>query len=292
MGYVDKIVKYRYKNYTLRSYCIKNNISYISVVSKIKNGMSIEEAIRLTKLKYIKYEKIKDLSYIAEEYRKKWNNAKTIEEKRMLKNLFFKLDANENVLSKYWEDVILNKKQKNIKQVEIWKTTKENPKYQVSNFGRFRRVNETSTAKYTSVKPYNHNRRCRKNGPTKKVLFVNLGSKAYLAKKVIANAFLENPNNYTCVLQLDNDYKNINVNNLKWVSASYIGKITGYKSKSIPVEVITKNKEIKKYRSVRNCAKNMNVSYQTILDYLNKKVKNPMFTVRYATFKELFKVGD
>jgi len=282
MGYQEKVVKYKYNGQSVRSYCIENNLSYSSVFAKIRKGISIEKAIELTHLKYIKYDETKDLSYIAEQYRVKYKKY-DLANKRILKRMFFQIDASERILVKYWEHITQNIPVADVKEEEIWKTTKENLQYQVSNFSRFRRVNKTATAKYSPIKPFIHTKSRRLNGPTKKVLFVKLGSKEYLAKKVIANAFLDNPYKYTCVMQKDGKLDNIKLDNLKWVSASYFGKTTGHLSKSKPVEVIIDNK-IKKYRSVRNCAKNMGVSYQTVLNYLNlnKKVKNPKFKVRYT----------
>jgi hypothetical protein len=283
MGYCEKVVKYTYKGQSVRSYCRENNVSYYSAHTMLKKGLPVEEVFEKLEKKYFKYDETKDLSQIAEECRKKWLTG-TIEEKRKIKTDFFKIKATEKSLCKYWEDIVLNQKQMNVKQSEMWKPAKEKPEIEVSNYGRFRRVNKNDIPKYSPIKAYRHQKRCRKNGPTKEVLFVKV-DKERMAKKVVANAFVDNPNNWTCVMQIDGNWKNVRADNLKWVSASQYGKMTGHLSKSKPVKVIDKYKNVKEYRSVRQCAKELGVSYQTILDYLNKKVKKPMFNVKWIKVK-------
>lgn len=284
MGYIDKVVKYKYNGQSLASYCRQNKISYDSVRSKIKSGMPIDQAIQETHKKYIKYDEVKDLSPIAEEYRIRYKNA-DLSERTKLKREFFKLDAKEYILDKYWEKIVFNKKI-SVSEQEIWKQTKEHEKYQVSNLGRFRKVNETSTARYSPVKPFLHSKRSRKTSPRRKILCVKLGSKEYSAKKVVANSFVDNPNNYTCVMQIDNNIMNLNAKNLKWISASQYGKLTGYKSKSMPVKVIYDLENEKIYRSARYCAKQLGISYQTVLDYCHNKVRNPKYKIEFEKKEE------
>ncbi|WP_143312405.1 NUMOD1 domain-containing DNA-binding protein [Candidatus Izimaplasma bacterium ZiA1] len=73
-------------------------------------------------------------------------------------------------------------------------------------------------------------------------------------------------------MSIDGDSRNLTVTNIKWISKSEAGKLSGHLSRSKPVIVRKKySKESIIYRSVRSAAKSLNVSYQTVLDYLNKK---------------------
>ena len=75
-----------------------------------------------------------------------------------------------------------------------------------------------------------------------------------------------------CVIGFkDNDPNNLNVPNLFVYSYKEHGLKTGYKAKSMPV-VIEKNNKRVTHRSVRSAAKTLNVSYQTLSDYLNGTV--------------------
>jgi lambda repressor-like predicted transcriptional regulator len=282
MGCVDKVVKYKYKGQSVASYCRENKLSYSFIYSKIRKGMPIEDVIELAHKKYQQYDETTDLSVIAENFRIKYQRS-TSEERRILKKEFFKVNASEHTLEKYWEDIVFNRPQKEIKEIEIWKTTKENPNYEVSNFGRFRRVHKQSEAKYTAVRPYKSSHQNRKGGKVKTKLKIKLGSKEYLAKKIVANAFVENPNNYTCVIEDDGNITNIKASNLKWLSKREVGKMTGHLSKSRKIKLIDPiTKEVKIYRSMRECARQNHVSHETIRDYLKGKVKKPMFEVAWV----------
>ena len=63
--------------------------------------------------------------------------------------------------------------------------------------------------------------------------------------------------------------------NIGFTDRSSLGKKTGHKSKSMAVFKIDKNgNEIEVYRSAREAGKKNFMSYQTVLDRCNHKVKN------------------
>lgn len=67
------------------------------------------------------------------------------------------------------------------------------------------------------------------------------------------------------------------VNNLEPISKQQLGRLTGGSSKSKPVCKIKNGEVISFYRSARQAAKNNFMSYQTVIDRCNGKVKS-----RYA----------
>lgn len=95
---------------------------------------------------------------------------------------------------------------------EIWKPIEnfENL-YSVSNLGNVKSLNYNHTKK-----PKNLKLKTSKNG----YCFVNLSKngkiKPQLVHVLVANAFINNPNNYPVVNHIDGNKQNNNVNNLEW----------------------------------------------------------------------------
>lgn len=71
--------------------------------------------------------------------------------------------------------------------------------------------------------------------------------------------------------------------NLRIVTMSERGKNTGPSSRSKPVELLNDNgKVIESWTSARKAAKDLFVSYQTVMDICNKKIKKkPLINVRW-----------
>ncbi len=90
-----------------------------------------------------------------------------------------------------------------------------------------------------------------------------------------------------CLVGLkDGNQNNISITNLYIYSKKCHGKRTGYLSNSKPV-IIIENGLIFKYRSVREAAKSLYVSYQTLSDYLNNSFESSVLDkedriIRYA----------
>lgn len=89
---------------------------------------------------------------------------------------------------------------------------------------------------------------------------------------LIAEYFLKDYYPGCCVGYKDGNKLNCDVENLYIYSRIQHGKETGYLAKGMPVIIKRKNKATR-YRSIREAAKSINVSYQTLQDYLEKKVK-------------------
>lgn len=95
--------------------------------------------------------------------------------------------------------------------IEIYKTIEEYPNYEVSNMGNVRRKGRkilrplfTKNTGYYMVCLYNE-----------------FGNKRVLIHRLVADAFLPNPNNYPVVNHINEDKTDNRVENLEWCTQSY-----------------------------------------------------------------------
>lgn len=77
-------------------------------------------------------------------------------------------------------------------------------------------------------------------------------------------------------MESDNYYKNLEV-----ICLRELGKRTGHISKSQRVVEVKDNEIIRDWPSARKAAKDLFISYQTVMDYCNKKVKKPMYSLMW-----------
>lgn len=153
--------------------------------------------------------------------------------------------------------------------MEIWKPIPINPKYEVSNFGNFRKKNPKNG--YHPVKAYRkHNK-----------FVITIDSKEYIASRLVANAFIKqlvkgdivfHKNGILC----DNYYKNLLI-----VDRKYCGLSTGHISQSRAVVEVKNNEILRRWRSARQAAKELFINRQTVSDYCNNKVKKKMFNLMW-----------
>lgn len=115
---------------------------------------------------------------------------------------------------------------------EIWKETFFSKNYLVSNFGKVKskdRIVVCNRKKYsdkisfsrkgTQIKPEK-----TKNGYLVLRISINGIKKRYLLHRVVAIAFLPNPNNFPCINHKDGNKENNNIKNLEWCTYSYNNK--------------------------------------------------------------------
>jgi hypothetical protein len=94
---------------------------------------------------------------------------------------------------------------------EEWKTIEEFPEYEISNFGRCRRKNSGRMLKAQILK---------NNDGTEYSYYVFYKDKKrskHSAGKLVAQAFIENPNNYKLIQYIDEDRNNSIFTNIKYV---------------------------------------------------------------------------
>lgn len=100
---------------------------------------------------------------------------------------------------------------------EIWKDIKGyEGKYQVSNLGNVRSLNYRGSGKVKLLRQTSD-----KKGYKRMSLYKNGKMKTCRVHRLVAIAFLPNPNNYKEVNHKDEDKSNNNVNNLEWCTREY-----------------------------------------------------------------------
>jgi hypothetical protein len=104
--------------------------------------------------------------------------------------------------------------------MEIWKKIEAFDGYEVSNLGRVRRwhrwQSKDGIVRFTMLKP---NKLNKKNYW---LIRLSKDGKQYgrMIHRLVADAFLPNPQNYPLVMHLDDNGFNNNVKNLKWGTVS------------------------------------------------------------------------
>ena len=142
---------------------------------------------------------------------------------------------------------------------EIWKDIKgyEN-KYQVSNQGNVRSLNYNHTEK-----PRNLKLKINKYGFAEVKLSKNNKTKDFMVARLVAEAFIPNPENKPQIMHISKDGTNNNVTNLKWAYNSEI-KFHMYKKGSRKIgkpSIYTISYKGKRYKNYNDLAK----------DYRNNK---------------------
>lgn len=104
---------------------------------------------------------------------------------------------------------------------------------------------------------------------------VKCSNKEFVLKHIVAAAFLPEYRKGASVICIDQNELNCSVDNLCVMSARQLGRLAGRKTKSWKVIVTDlRTGKTKKFRSVREAAKALHCSYQTVLDFMKGKYKN------------------
>ena len=156
--------------------------------------------------------------------------------------------------------------------IETWKDIPGyNGKYQCDREGNFRRVYKSG--KTRPIRPY------RKNGTRNKIVVHltddNGKTSQRLVIGIMAITFL-GPAPPGCVPYHKNGALTENhINNIAYINRKELGKITGQKSRRKPVAKINDSGNIVEvYPSARVAARENFMSYQTVIDRCNGKVKS------------------
>lgn len=109
-----------------------------------------------------------------------------------------------------------------MEQIEIWKDISGyEGKYQVSNIGRVKSLQRWSGTKYYNREQILKNHINKRNGYVYVYLTKNNKSKNVRLHRLVAKAFIPNPNDYDDINHKDCNRTNNNVDNLEWCTRSY-----------------------------------------------------------------------
>lgn len=159
--------------------------------------------------------------------------------------------------------------------MEEWKNIKGyEGLYQISNLGRVKSLKLKSTNRDLIMSLGNST-----NGYLQIILCKDNKHKAYRIHRLVAQAFIPNPNNFPCVNHIDEDKTNNNVNNLEWCTISYNNTYgTKLDKKRKKVLCITTG-EI--FNSIKECAEKIGVCPSMIVKCCKGKRK----TAKSLSFK-------
>lgn len=165
---------------------------------------------------------------------------------------------------------------------EIWKDIRGyEGLYQISNFGRVKsleRLAKSNNNNYRRVKENFLKKHEDKNGYIKVSLNKNNKSKQYAIHRLVAKAFIPNPNNLPQINHKDENKQNNNLENLEWCTAkynnSYGTRIQRCKQKrQILIEQYDLNGNlIKKWNSAKEVYNKLGYDFSIIRKCCNNKI--------------------
>lgn len=153
---------------------------------------------------------------------------------------------------------------------EIWKNI--NSKYQVSNLGRVRSL------QYGKVKQLSL---CKNSdGYLVVSLWDKMKRKQYLVHRLVAEAFIPNPNNYPQINHINEDKTDNSVTNLEWCDCKYNVNYGTHNQRmfdNMPKHCVVKydleGNYIAEYQSIKMAARENNISSSNIGQCCNGKRK-------------------
>ena len=170
-------------------------------------------------------------------------------------------------------------------EAEIWKDIQGyKDKYQVSNYGRIKSLSRkifNGTGSYISKEKI-----LKGHVNTNGYIQVELQSKPLLVHRLVAEAFIENPNNKPQINHIDGDKTNNIVNNLEWVTngenqihaykngLSKRSKEAGKEPKKVCQIDLKTGKVIKIYNSISEARKSLNIKKDNISSVCKNKRKS------------------
>ena len=157
---------------------------------------------------------------------------------------------------------------------EIWKPIKDyEGLYQVSNLGNVRSLDRKTKNRNLKGKIKKFDK--TKFGYLRVELNNNGKKKKYLVHRLVAQTFLDNPNNYPCINHKDENKINNKTDNLEWCTYLY-NNLYNNKEKRNYKKICQYNKNgklINIFESINEASKKTNIKRYGISNCLNKRLK-------------------
>lgn len=272
--------KYVVEDLSLREWCKMEGYSYQVALKCIKSGMNKSEMEIRLKKKYMKSKS--NISNAAKIYQARWKRASINHNRKELMDVRSEFEAeygNHPRYEFYWDKIVDGGL---IITDEEWKVLPWANNYECSDKGRVRK--RLKDGCYRLLHPYikssynsDNYYKCRKT------LMVKIGKTEQTLARIVAILFVPRTADKNVVHLIDNKFKHVYKENIEWLTLSEHGHRTGYAPlRSRPVEQLDPDGNvIKTFRSARDAGKHLYLSYQTVLDYCNSKVKNPICILRF-----------
>lgn len=155
-----------------------------------------------------------------------------------------------------------------ILEKEIWKPINNyEGYYEVSNLGNVRSIdrivkNKNNTVKV--IKGKQHKLTVTKSGYVSTILYKNSEQKNYRVHRLVAEAFIPNPENLPQVNHIDENKENNCVDNLEWCTGSYNIKSRSKKNEHRILQYDKNGNFIKIWNSIKEISITLNIKYSTI----------------------------
>lgn len=288
-------VKYLVEGIPLHRWCNNNGYPYSAAVQMLKRGVSVDDMVKRIKSNYLCKNDLKlDLHQFIEKYSKEYQIASRERrlEIRSLTEAFCKSrykvfdktsDVFESIVTGNYARKITREYSDNSFD-EIWLPVPEDIRYQVSSMGNFRHILKDGS--YRVIRPYVVGRKNKEGIISRYYMEVKIGSRVRVAARVVAEVHLPKPSRKHSIVHLIDslDFQNIAITNLKWVTPWMHGHLTGHSVKtSIPVHLLDDFGNIEEtFPSVREAAKELSISYTTVLEICKGRTKKPLYNLQYG----------
>jgi len=176
--------------------------------------------------------------------------------------------------------------------MELWKTIEYANKYEVSNLGNIRTKNTNRLRSLNIESLRKDNKRVRPgliNNEDK--------NKGYYLHRIVAEHFIDNPDNLPEVNHIDGDYYNNKVDNLEWISkmdnmkhANENKLINRYKRRVIITHKVTGEEKV--FDKGSDCAEYLNCSNATVTKTCKGNRTDKIWHIKYETEEKQEEIND
>jgi hypothetical protein len=288
-------IKYLVEGIPLYRWCHINGYSYGAAVQMLQRGISIDDMVKRIKSNYVCNNNLKmDLHQFIEKYSREYQTAsreRRLEIRSLTESYCKSRQKVFDTTSDVFESIVTGKYARKTKREfsdnsfdEVWLPIPEDTRYQVSSKGNFRRLLKNGS--YKVIRPYLKGRKNKENTINRCFMEIKIGLKVRIAARIVAEVHLDKPSSKHTIVHLidSSNARNIEVSNLKWVTPWMHGHLTGQSVKtSIPVHLLDDDGNIEEtFSSVREAAKELNISYTSVIEICKGRKKKPLFNLMYG----------